>query len=459
MRERLREFVAEHGLIPEGARVLVGYSGGADSTCLLHLLHEEGFDVVAAHLNHAQRPEAEADARHCAAFAESLGIPYVGGSADVPALSRDRKVGLEEAGRLARYAFFDEAAAQTGCARIATAHTRSDLAETVVFNLARGTGLAGLAGIPVQRDRIVRPLLFASRQETTDYCAINGLQTITDSGNDDDRFARVRIRKRILPELRSINEKVEDNIANLARIVDSEDRFLDGAAAAALEQGEIPLNGDLRFLTLDCEAAFRRDYLLHLPPVLLRRALRLLCEALGGNLDYAGTENAARLIASEPKGSLTALGGEVVVTWQENEVRAAAIEAGPAFEGPVAVPGTTYDPARLWKLEISLANVSSEPIERAALAVPIDVDAFRGPLHFRAVRPGDAMRPIGAPGKRKLSDLLGEAGLTLLARRRLPILCDIIGPLWAPGVTLDERARPAPGADKALRAVFGPFSE
>src|SRR5688572_13418576 len=155
MLERLRSFVADKGLIPDGAKVLVGYSGGADSTCLLHLLHLAKVNCVAAYLHHGQRSEADQELEGCAAFAEGLGIPFVSGQADVPRLAMDRGIGIEEAGREARYAFFEEAAKQTGCDLIATAHTKSDLAETVLLNLIRGTGLAGLGGIPVRRGNII----------------------------------------------------------------------------------------------------------------------------------------------------------------------------------------------------------------------------------------------------------------------------------------------------------------
>jgi tRNA(Ile)-lysidine synthase len=459
MVERLREFVAEHGLVPEGARVLVGFSGGADSSCLLHLMQRAGFDLVAAHLHHGQRSEADADEAHCVRFAESLGIPFVSGRADVPGLARDRKIGIEEAGREARYAFFEEAAAQTGCMRIATAHTRSDVAETILLNLTRGCGPAGLVGIPVENGSVVRPLLWASRAETEAYCKELGIETITDTGNDDLGFRRVRMRQRILPELSLINNKVEENIVKMGQIVEEENRFLDGAAAAALERAEIPLNGQLRFLTLDREVALARESVRHLPEALRRRAIRLVASVLGGELDHEQTVLASEGIAGSDKGSITAEGGQVVFAWDEERVHAQRMDESALPPRSVSVPGTTADGEGGWKLTLALDDSPCVMPRRDALRVPIDLDAFRGPLHLRAAKAGESMRPIGGTVSRKLSDLLSEAGLTLLARRRLPILCDIIGPLWAPGVCLDERARPAANGGRYLRAEFCPISE
>ncbi len=216
MQERFRRHLASSGLIPDGARVLVGYSGGADSTCLLHLLVTMGFDVVAGHLHHGQREEAERELRLCEAFSAQLGVPIVTGRADVPRLSSDLGIGLEEAGREARYAFFRQAAFQTESVLVATAHTRTDLVETMLHNMARGSGLTGISGIPDRRDNIVRPLLPFSREETRAYCEERGFWFHDDPANQDLSFSRARIRHRILPELRAINPSADAALLRLA---------------------------------------------------------------------------------------------------------------------------------------------------------------------------------------------------------------------------------------------------
>ncbi|MEA2553176.1 MAG: tRNA(Ile)-lysidine synthase, partial [Fimbriimonadaceae bacterium] len=185
MLERFRDHLEKTGLIPAGTRVLVGYSGGADSTCLLHLFHALQVDIVAAHLHHGQREEADTEQRLCEAFCTELGIPFVSGRGDVPRLAKDLKIGLEEAGREARYAFFRQAAFQTGCTLVATAHTLSDNVETILLNIARGSGLAGLAGIPEKRENIVRPLMIFAREETRAYCQDHGFWYHDDPANED----------------------------------------------------------------------------------------------------------------------------------------------------------------------------------------------------------------------------------------------------------------------------------
>ncbi|RYG23508.1 tRNA lysidine(34) synthetase TilS [bacterium] len=447
MRERLSRHLAETGLIPEGSRVLLGYSGGADSTCLLHLLAELGIDVVAAHLHHGMRPEADREQKLCEATAESLGVPFATGRADVPRLAADRKIGLEEAGREARYGFFRQAASRLDCTLIATAHTRDDQVETVLFRIARGTGLAGLAGIPQSRDGVVRPLLPFSRAETRAFCDERGLWFHDDPANLDRANARVRVRLDVVPALREINSGADAAIVRLAAMAEEEDRFLDGAAAAALERAEVRLNGELAFLTQDVELAFDRRTLEHLPAVLLRRAVRLAAGALGAELDFDGASSVLR----GEKGSLTAEGGEIVLEWDSEMLHGRVLRPTVPFRYPLTLPGETESEEFGWRLVAYPVEASPEPPKRAALAVEIDRSVARGGLHFRGLAPGDTMRPLGFNGTRKLSDLLSEAGLTPAARARLPIVCDMVGPLWAPGVCLDERARPKGGPVIALK--------
>jgi len=442
MVDRFQRHLKESGLIPDGVRVLVGYSGGADSTALLHLLYRLGIDIVAAHLHHGQRAEAEEELNRCQSFAESLDIPFVAGRADVPRMAADLGIGLEEAGREARYGFFKQAAFGTQCNLIATAHTRTDQIETILLNITRGSGLHGLAGIPERRENIVRPLLQFTREETASYCAHLALWTHDDPANTDLAFSRARFRSRIVPELKLVNPGLDAALLRLSAIADEEDRFLNGMAAAALEQAEIPLNGELGFLTNDVELRFDRPRMAHLPDVLRKRAIRLACEALGAPLSYEQTQIAADSIVEGRQGAITAEGGEVVVEWSSDAVDVRRLLPSTPFRYNITVPGETISEEFGWQFTAFETSADGASPSRAELTAPIDSARITGPLYFRTSKPGDMMQPLGFNGRRKLSDLLSEAKLTQAARARLPIVCDMIGPLWAPGVCLDERARP-----------------
>lgn len=457
MLDRFRSHLQESRLIPESATLLVGFSGGPDSACLLDLLHKTGIDVVAAHLNHQQRPEAAQDVQAVQAFCDARQIPLVVGKADVPQIARDLKIGLEEAGRHARYTFFQQAAYQTQAHLVATAHTLDDLLETVVLNLARGAGLSGLAGIPEQRENIVRPLLPFTRQETQNYCQESGLLTLHDSANDNLDFARVRVRRRIVPELETINPEVRQNVLRNTALIREEDQFLDGMAAAALEKAERPPNGQLAFLTADCELVLDRETLAVLPDVILRRALRLAFNVLGANLDHHQTTSLAQTVRQPQTASLTAEGGKVVAEIDPQSLHLRDLNPTEPFRFPLTIPGETVSDHFGWQLVAENWSPTDYKREPRALEAVIDPTALRGSLFFRSAEPGDRFQPLGLEGTQSVADLLTNLKLTLAAKKRLPIICDMIGPVWVPGAAIAERAKIQPDSRRALRIKFEPI--
>jgi len=173
-------------LFDKGGRVLCAVSGGADSVCMLHILHEKRqeleIELFAAHYEHGLRGE---ESLRDAAFVENicreLGIPFVCEHGDVKSFAREKGMSIEEAARELRYDFLERAADKLGCERIATAHNADDNAETILFNLTRGSGAQGLRGIPARRGRIVRPLLGMSRDEIEAYLTGRGIAWVEDS--------------------------------------------------------------------------------------------------------------------------------------------------------------------------------------------------------------------------------------------------------------------------------------
>ncbi|HRI44325.1 MAG TPA: tRNA lysidine(34) synthetase TilS [Fimbriimonadaceae bacterium] len=441
---------ADFDLIPPESRVLVAYSGGADSTCLLVLCQEAGLDIVAGHLHHGQRPDAEAEAEQCAAFCESLGVPFVLGRADVPSLARDERIGLEEAGRRARYAFLRSAAAQTACRVIATGHTRDDLIETVLFNLVRGTGLAGLAGIRAQTSGLVRPLLAVSRAETRAFCRDKALWFHDDPANDDLRYSRARLRHRVLPELRQVHSGADASIARASEIARMETDYLDAVAAAALEACEAPLNGELRFLTLDAEFALDRGRFDLLHEVVARRGLRLAVRALGANIDWLGVGRVLEGLRSDQKGAVTAEGGVVVVEWTAERVHIRKHGRGPRFRLPLTVPGSSTEPELGWTIQVE-PSMPSRFRDTEKLEAVLDPARLVGGLYARPLVPGDRIDPIGMAGSKSVARVLSELKLTELARSRYPVVCDMVGPIWTPGGALSRRVAITNDSANAVR--------
>ncbi len=221
---RIIEFCREKDLLDSGDKVLVGLSGGADSVCLLFMLFsmKEEFDLTisALHVNHGIRgAEADRDEAFCRTLCEKLNIPFYAVRADIPAMAEKEGIGLEEAGRKFRYEAFERKADELGCNRIAVAHHMNDRAETVLFQMIRGSKLNGLAGIREKNGRIVRPLLCVTREEIESSLKEEGLDFVTDSTNADTDYTRNYLRNEILPALESLRPQAARHIAETADYV------------------------------------------------------------------------------------------------------------------------------------------------------------------------------------------------------------------------------------------------
>ena len=402
------------------------------------------------------RAEADEEADRCAEFCERLGVPFAAGRADVPAIARERKIGFEEAGREARYEFLRQAKLAMGANAVATAHTRTDHVETVLLHLVRGSGLRGLGGIRSRAGDLIRPLLIFDRRQTREYCESRRLWFHNDPANLDPAFARSRLRRDVLPVLLELNPGLLSSIERLAALAREEDAFLDGAAAASLEQSEIPINGRLAFLTQDMEVAFDRISLIHLPDVLFRRALRLSVETLGGVLDYDLTRQIVEGLRHEESGSVTAPGGAVKLTWRGEAMHMYRDDSVKFKELDLVVPGPTFDNGRRWAIDSRVISQEQPQTERGSLEVFLDRDRIVGKVSVRPHATGDRIQPLGFSGRRKLSDLLSEAKLTSLARKMLPIIVDEEGPIWVPAVTVADRVATQSGSTNVLNLMLRP---
>ena len=286
--EKVRRTIEKHHMLEKGDRVVVGLSGGADSSALLealYLLKEQySLSLFAAHINHGIRGE-EAD--NDEAFAESLAkqrdIPFLCLKADAPPYAKEHRIGLEEAGRRIRYDYF-ESCAKGG--KIATAHTLSDNAETVLLHLSRGAGTKGLCGIPPVRGNIIRPLIECSRYEVEDFCKKRSLDFVTDSTNLCDDYSRNFIRNNIMPLFKKLNPGFERAVSRSAAIAAGEQGFIERAAQKALSDcAEKPFPQDAQNTTDSLDTA----RLLSLDEGLRMRVLKLFLEGLfkKSTVDYS----------------------------------------------------------------------------------------------------------------------------------------------------------------------------
>ncbi len=267
------DFEISEKLLTKGKRVAVALSGGADSVCLLHLVHElsekKGFRLYALHLNHMIRgEEADRDESSSQSFSASLGVEFVSESRDVPRIAAESGKSLEEAARDERYSFFARIMEEKGINVLLTAHNADDNAETLILRLLRGTTLDGIAGIPKIREEsfgvIARPLLSVSKADILSYLHEKGIPYVTDSTNSDTAYLRNRVRKNIIPELISMNPAFLESVSRSTRSFrDDSDYLIEEAKRllfAATEKRGVSVS-----------------MIKSAPETILRRAVMMLC--------------------------------------------------------------------------------------------------------------------------------------------------------------------------------------
>lgn len=253
MEQRFLQYMRDSGMVMPGERVIVALSGGSDSVCLLLLFYKcrkaLGIGLSAVHVHHGIRGgEADRDAEAAGELCGRLGIPFTLRRADVPRLAAAGGMSLEEAGRKARYEILEEERARIGAGCVAVAHHMDDSAETILYNLLRGSGLGGLSGIAPVRGRIIRPLLGFRHSEILHYLETQGIEYCSDSTNGDLNYARNRIRRRILPEAEMVNGRAVENIVRAGEFLGEADGYFKRLAASVLDGEGSALDGEGRVL-------------------------------------------------------------------------------------------------------------------------------------------------------------------------------------------------------------------
>lgn len=298
MLNRVTATVEKYGLLEKGDSVIVALSGGADSTALLSVLtslkEKYNLSVYAAHINHNIRgEEAKRDENFCKILCKKFNTELFVKSVDVPTLAKQQKISEELCGRNVRYAFFEELSQKLG-AKVATAHTASDNAETLIFNIARGASVAGLAAIPPKRGNIIRPLIEFSREDIESYCETQRLEYVTDSTNLADDYTRNYIRHNIMPCLKKLNPSFERTALGLSESARESADFIKKCSENALNDCKCDFGYDCKKL-LKLDKAVLKEILF----ILLknnnyssypeRKTILLLCEIIknGGSVELS----------------------------------------------------------------------------------------------------------------------------------------------------------------------------
>lgn len=431
-REKVLAFIRKNDLISPGERVLVAVSGGADSFALLTVLSkcqkDLGYaELAAVHVNHGLRgAQADADERTVQEYCDRQGIPLFSVRKNVREFAKEQKIGVEEAGRVVRYAVFDELCRRHGFHKVATAHTLSDAIETVIFHMARGSGPDGLTGIPPMRQNIIRPLLSCTGEETKKYCRENGIAYVTDSTNDDISFARNRIRKCIVPQLYTINPQADRAMEQLMNMAAEDREYWDDLVERSLADARIA----------DCvydAGAFRKCH-----PALRKRLYKHLLNDAGVDPDHSHVLQIDRILLD---GGCVSIGKGIGITVKQNYFTVkfptcANAQTAPVTDGSVYEIGNARYVCRI----VDKKNFENlQKIHKLVLQNALDYDKINGRLSIRERQAGDRYTPYRRGGTKSLKKMMIDEKIPQALRSSIPVLMDETGIVLVAGLGCDSR--------------------
>ena len=437
---KLKKTVQKYKLLGPGDTVLVAVSGGPDSVCLLATLHalsdELELSLHIAHLDHMFRGKESADeALFVANLAKRLDLPSTIESVDGPALCRERGLSIQAGAREARYAFLSQVADKIGAQRIATGHTATDQAETVLLRLLRGAGSTGLSGIPPLRGRFIRPLIEATREQVLEHLAQSGLAFVTDPSNTKPLYTRNRIRLELMPVLRQFNPRIVEALVSEAALLKDESEALELSVESAA-QAVTKKQGD-RFVV-------QREAFLALHQAIRRRLLRRLAEDIAGGpsgLSSIQVDEALQFMSAAPTGRTMRLPGGLSIERTYEQFLVGPSTAPASFTCQLKIPGRTAVPECGIEVEAILCNSREAPADpNYYWQALFDYDKIGLPLLVRNRRPGDRFHPVGLGGNsKKLQDLFVDAKVPRRKRDTIPLLCSGNDILWVMGMRTDHR--------------------
>jgi tRNA(Ile)-lysidine synthase len=450
--------VRTNNLFQHGQHLLVAVSGGPDSMALLSLLDclrsSWSLTLTAVHCNYGLRgSESEDDQKFVTARCTERNIPLHVRRFHL--LDRPKPSSLQAVARDLRYQVFAEIAEQCGANRIALGHTADDQAETILLWLLRGTGLAGLSGMPASRNNtIIRPLYETGRQEILTYLQDAGVLFRVDSSNAKPLYLRNQIRHELVPILNRLAPASLGALCRLADICREDDRYVEHQATARFSSAvKWEFGGGW---------AIDRSLLRELPRALQRRGIRNLIRTSLNQQYTFGLQTIDRVISIAAKGKsgsrLDVIGGHVIVDDRQlrfvprgERIMSYDLQQPVILENRMTVPGTLMWPGTGQQLQVQLQACSQAlaPMERNRIVV--DADRVSQPLIVRCWSPGDRFQPCGMHGhSKKVQDFFADLKIPRSVRSRIPLVVAPEGIVWVVGYRQDQRWLPTAATKRCL---------
>ena len=447
MYNKAKYAVEKFNMLEFGDNVVAGVSGGADSMAMLKFLlsikDEYNLNITVAHINHGLRgAEADRDENYVIDFCGKNNIAYKVLHADINKMARESGEGTEECGRRVRYEFFNSICKN---AKIATAHTASDNAETVLFNLTRGSSIKGICGIPPVRDNIIRPLIFCTREEIEEYCRENEISFVTDSTNLGTDYTRNKFRHIVIPALEKINPSFTDSVSRLSQ-------------SAILDEALLEDLTDKLLTNAKTQNGYRADVILSSHEALQQRAvMKILKEKTPEQADNKRVLMILDILKTNGKIQLTK---ELFAICENNifDIK----EERQSFEPWSEEVKDFYDfSVKVGTKNISIKEINSnfllntQKIHKELLDYSIDCDTIKGKVYIGSRLDGDKISLPRRKCTKTLKKLFNEMHIPAQLRNSVAVLRDSEGVLWVEGLGADKRARVTESTKRLLQINLG----
>lgn len=440
---KVENTIDKYKMLSPTKALLVGVSGGSDSICLLYVMkaicEKRGISLAAAHINHHIRgEESDRDRDFVKDICRKWDIPIFVLEGNVLEKAQLEHISTEEAGRAIRYEFFQSSAQKMGEGTlIATAHSLSDSAETALFNMARGTTLSGLCGIPPIRGNIIRPLIEVTKEEIIKYCEDEKLPFVTDSTNLEDAYARNRLRHHAIPAMKSVNQSFEKAFLRMSNSLSLDKALLDELTKQALEKAKTQKGYDGALLSKE-------------PPAIKTRAAAYILKSFGFSADYERITLLAQCFGKADfkeelsKGKyLCQKAGEVFLLEKEEAPT-------PIVEHKLKLGVNKLSDGRsLILTEINGENEEiSKKINQCSFKNMLESDKIKGTLTVRSRIEGDKICLGGA--RRSLKKIFNEKKIPVNARMGVAVVAYNGTPVWVEGLGADKSFCATPKTKNAL---------
>ncbi len=410
--DKIISVIKKFNMIQNGDRILVGLSGGADSTALLYALSVLAdslkITVVAAHLNHGIRGlEALRDKNHSEKFAGKLGVPFASKDVSVPEYAKSHKLSEEMAARVLRYDFFKEVCDEYNCNKIAVAHNKNDSIETILLNIIRGSGSKAMDGIKPVNGNVIRPLIETSREEIENFLGENNIDYVTDSTNLEDSYARNIVRNHIIPKMRMINENAVNNILRTSSIIRAESEYLESEVE---KLGIISADSDI--------VSIKRHEFSVLNTALARRILMQAINTLCGNTLNISNAQIDSVIYNLKTGNIFSFGnGTKACVTADEIILYKYLDSIPEYEYEITLPCDLYVKESGISYSFEFADVY-KPKPNTLFICADNLDK----ITVRTRKDGDAFIPYGMKGTKKVKSFYIDNKIPSIKRNCYPVV-------------------------------------